>query len=763
MQVDLHGLERHVVGGDVGVDGRVEPHRPDRLGRPPLELGDGLRQELAVELEADRRDVPGLLVAQEVPRPAQLQVAHRDPVAGAELGVVGQRREPVASLLGELAPVGIEQVGVGVRVGPAHPAADLVELGQPERVGPLHDERVRLRDVEPRLDDGGRDQHVEVAVQELHHDVLEPPLGHLPVGNADAQLRHPLADALGRLVDRLDPVVEVERLALAGDLAAQGRGDQLLVELADVGLDRVPAARRRRDDRDVAQPRERHVQRPRDRRRRHREHVHLEPKLAQELLLGDPEALLLVDDHEAQVLGDDVAREHAVRADQHLHLAVAVLLKHALHLGRRPEARHHLDAHREVAEPVLEGGGVLLGQDRRRHEHQHLAPSRGRLEGGPDGDLGLPEADVAAHEPVHRPVGLHVLLHGVDRRLLVVGLLERERALQAGHPLVVGAVRRLGRRLAAGVQGDQLAGQLPHGDPGPRLQGLPGLAAQLRERRRAAVGADVAAHLRELVVRHVQPVVAAELEVEVVADDAAHLLGVEADEPADAVVLMHDVVAGAQVGDGRQGAADAGRAARAAAAEELSRRQDGQPQAGRDEPPPQLADAERDAGLLGPGVPRIGKRGLDPAQLEVRAAGLAEVREAHQHAVARPLEAAKLVLGLGDPERRERRRLRVERQRAGRAASRRARWRRRSARGPPRPGRTRAAGPRGRAGDPPPRRTPRRPRPRAHRDSTPRARLPRPAREAARRAPRGRRPRPPPHPTQHWGLTPLWRSRRRGG
>ena len=37
---------------------------------------------------------------------------------------------------------------------------------------------------------------------------------------------------------------------------------------------------------------------------------------------GDAEALLLVDDHEAEALRDDVAREHAVRADQDVDLAL---------------------------------------------------------------------------------------------------------------------------------------------------------------------------------------------------------------------------------------------------------------------------------------------------------------------------------------------------------------------------------------------------------------------------------------------------------
>ena len=48
---------------------------------------------------------------------------------------------------------------------------------------------------------------------------------------------------------------------------------------------------------------------------------HLEPQLAQELLLRDAEALLLVEDDEPEILRHDVAREHPVRADQDVHPA----------------------------------------------------------------------------------------------------------------------------------------------------------------------------------------------------------------------------------------------------------------------------------------------------------------------------------------------------------------------------------------------------------------------------------------------------------
>jgi len=190
--------------------------------------------------------------------------------------VVGERGEPRASLRGKLARVGIEEVGVRRLVGAADAAADLVELGESEGVGALYDERVRLRDVQTRLDDRGRDEHVRVAAQERVHPILELALAHLSVGDEEAQVREQLLQLFGRLVDRLDAVVQVERLAFSGGLALERCLDGVLVVLADRRPNRAAALRRRFDDRDVAQPRERHVQRARDRRRGEREHVDLE-------------------------------------------------------------------------------------------------------------------------------------------------------------------------------------------------------------------------------------------------------------------------------------------------------------------------------------------------------------------------------------------------------------------------------------------------------------------------------------------------------
>ncbi len=145
----------------------------------------------------------------------------------------------------------------------------------------------------------------------------------------EAEVGAQLPQAFGRLVDRLDAVVQIEGLPLPGHLPLERALDQLVVVLADVGADGPASLRRRLDHGDVAETGERHVQRAGDRRRRQREHVDLEPQLPKELLLGDAEPLLLVDNHQPQLLRDDVAAEHAMRADQDFDLALVELGQHA--------------------------------------------------------------------------------------------------------------------------------------------------------------------------------------------------------------------------------------------------------------------------------------------------------------------------------------------------------------------------------------------------------------------------------------------------
>ena len=129
-----------------------------------------------------------------------------------------------------------------------------------------------------------------------------------------------------------------------------------------------------------------------------------------------------------------------------------------------------------------------------------------RLERGAHRDLGLAEADVAAHQAVHRDRALHVALDVVDGLQLVGRLLERERLLHLVLPRRVGreGVARRGQPLP--VEHDQLLGDLAHRAAHPRPLLLEVGAAHAVERRRLAAG--VLAHEPDLVGGHVDLAVA---------------------------------------------------------------------------------------------------------------------------------------------------------------------------------------------------------------------------------------------------------------
>ena len=381
------------------------------------------------------------------------------------------------------------------------------------------------------------------------------------------------------------------------------------------------------------------MERPRDRRRREREHVDLEPERAEELLLRDAEPLLLVEDDEPELLRDDVAREDAVRADEHVDLAGGEVGEHLLRLRRLAEPRDHLDVEREVAEALAERVPVLLGEDRRRAEHEHLPAVDGDGERRADGDLGLAEADVAADEPVHRPRRLEILLDRLDRPRLVVGLAVRERRLEPLEPLVREVEARALGALALRVEREQLARELAHGFAGARLEVLPRLAAELRERGRLRVGADVAGELAELLVRDVEPVVAAEGEEEVVARDAGDLLRLEAEELADAVILVDDVVADPQVGERGERPAEPRVGARRPLAEDLRVGQQHEAEVAPDEAAPRRRDREPHAGVARQRRAVGEDRALDLAQQAALPLRLAAMRERDDDAVAGAHEA----------------------------------------------------------------------------------------------------------------------------
>ena len=201
-------------------------------------------------------------------------------------------------------------------------------------------------------------------------------------------------------------------------------------------------------------------------------------------------------------------------------------------------------------------------------------------------------------------------------------------------------------------------------------------------------------------MRNVEAVFAAKRELEVVARDAGNLARLEAEQLADAVVLVDDVVSGAELGEGLERAARGCGAAAGAAADDLRVREQGEPELAPDEAAARVSDCEQELRLVGQLVALVDQPGVDAAQQVLGAQRFALVREGDDGAQA-----------TADERRGARSRLRRGRGRRSRGAV----------------PRTRTAG-RPEAG-------PARPRSRGRRASAPPAPRPRGRRPAARRSP----------------------------
>ena len=293
-------VEHHLDLGGLGVEVALELEA--LAGRElPLELGHRPLEQAAVEVVADVGDVSALLGAQHVARPADLEVAHGDLKAGAQVAELLQRAQPAAGEVADLALLGEHQVAVGLDARAADASAELVHLAQPVMVGAVEEQGVGARDVEPVLDEGRGHQHVGVVLHEGQHALLDLVLGQLAVDDEHPRPGHPLAHLVGEAVDGPHPVVDEVDLAFAGQLALDRALEQLRAARHDLGLDRRAPGRRGVEDRDVPRAREGHVQGPRDRSGGEGQEVDPVAQRLEALLVGHPEALLLVDHHQAEV------------------------------------------------------------------------------------------------------------------------------------------------------------------------------------------------------------------------------------------------------------------------------------------------------------------------------------------------------------------------------------------------------------------------------------------------------------------------------
>ena len=229
----------------------------DRLA---AQLADRLLEQAAVGLEADRREVAGLLGAEQVAGAADLEVAWRrcgSPRRGRQNSWIAARR--CRAVLGERALRRHEQVGEGEAVGAPDAAAQLVELGEAEAVGAVTIRIVFALGMSSPFSMIVVASRTSAArVEEGVHRLLELDARPSARGRRRCAPRAPARGAAWPSRRSTRPGCGRRTTwpprAISGRIASR---IDLAAERQDVGLDGQAVARRGLDDRDVAQAEQR--------------------------------------------------------------------------------------------------------------------------------------------------------------------------------------------------------------------------------------------------------------------------------------------------------------------------------------------------------------------------------------------------------------------------------------------------------------------------------------------------------------------------
>src|SRR5262249_58982165 len=112
--------------GYVGRDAELDLGLEVRLRVLAAQLAYRLLEQVGVELEADGRDVSRLLLPEEIPRAANLEVVGREPEAAAEVIQLLEHPEPFLRIGGDAMLAPDHHIRVSAVVGAAHPPAELV-------------------------------------------------------------------------------------------------------------------------------------------------------------------------------------------------------------------------------------------------------------------------------------------------------------------------------------------------------------------------------------------------------------------------------------------------------------------------------------------------------------------------------------------------------------------------------------------------------------------------------------------------------------
>src|SRR6266850_673204 len=539
----------NVILGDSNVEAEAERGTQLRRGFLALQFRNGALQHLAVHVKTDGFNVAMLLPPEHVSCAAQFEVEGGDSKACAQFAEFLHGREALSRDVREHGLGRNEEIRVCALARTPDAPSQLVELREAEAIGAIDQNRVGARDVQSIFDDGRGHQHIRFIADEFQHHAFEFFFAHLAMRDDDARFRNELRDHGAERINGLDAIVNEEDLPFSRQFRLDCALDQLFLKGRDNRLNREAVARRRFDEGHITKADEGHVQGARNRRRGKRQRVDILAHLFQSFFVSDAEALFFIHDEEAEVGEFHVFRKQPMRADDHVHLAGFQIREDFLLLRGAAKTAEHFDVRAEGRESLLEGFEVLEGEYRGRRQKRDLFVIREGFERRAHGHFRLAVADVAAEQPVHRLGALHIALDVADGGDLVVSFLEFESVLELALKIAVRRKRKSRRRFALRVESEQLIGHVFDRFARARFARIPGGAAEFIQRRMRTLEHTVVLDQIHSLQRDIKPRVVGVFEEH---ELAAMPVGFDQAKPfelTDAVVHVHDEIAGLQLGE----------------------------------------------------------------------------------------------------------------------------------------------------------------------------------------------------------------------
>ena len=306
----------------------------------------------------------------------------------------------------------MDQQAVGGGGATAHPAAQLVQLGQPEALGVLDHHHTGLGHIHAHLHHRGAHQHLQLAGGEGPDRLLFVLAGQAAMQQAHLQLgKHPLLQILMHLHGRAQIELlrllhqrqhHVGALAQAHLVADQLPGLLPFAVLQQAGADGGTPRRQLINLADLQIAMHRQGEGARDRRGGHRQQMGLQALGQQPVALAHSEAVLFIDHHQTEAIELHRVLQKGMGAHQQLQLAIDQVLQQLPSAACRCRAGEQGRGHPQLAEQGRQLAVVLLRQHLGGCHQGSLATGLHRGQQGCQGHQGLAAAHISLQQPSHR-------------------------------------------------------------------------------------------------------------------------------------------------------------------------------------------------------------------------------------------------------------------------------------------------------------------------------------------------------------------------